>query len=969
MPAVRDTIKRLIRLACGITGEVPGDARLGEIPGWDSLSHIALMLLLEETFGRRPGPSEVHRLTSVPAIEAWLRRGTSEAEAMAPPTVDDVARALHEAGLRRGDLAMVHSFTAVLGPIERPDRLMIDALLEVLGPEGTLVLPAFTYSFCRTGVFEPEASRSEVGVAADTLREEYGGVRSLHPIFSACAVGPLADEIAALRGETTFGEGSIFQYMRSRRGKVCVVGVGYEKVTLSHAAEEEVEVPYRYWKRFDGVIRRNGCEEPVSVEYFVRSLAPEAKPDFSIVHELMREQSFSGRAQAGAAEIWCAPAEEYHQTLRHALAEDPLLLLTPASRVHWQEPTATEATIAGLQARLGQSPCDMEVARELAAVLAARGDTREAHEALMSTAVAAGDFASLAAACRAARDLLPVEEAAADTATISVGWIGAHTLDPLAEAAETHIRAAGIIAATTVGRFGQFRHDLAVEPMDVDLVFVRVPPEALDPALQAWRYAGGDPVAARQAGQQLAGLVRSWLDRRSGHAIVHLLPAYHRSALGIADPQSPDGASAVIRAFNEPLIQFAREHSRAHLLDETAALLRAGAPAYDADMRYHAGFDLSGPAISAIAQEASRFAIAARRRPVKCIVCDLDNTLWGGVVGEDGPRGLSLAGEYPGEAHLELQRWLLAQHAAGVLLAICSRNEAADGMAPFEERPEMLLAPEHFAAISIDWRPKHERIPEIARDLNIGVDSLVFLDDSPFERASVREALPEVIVPELPPEVSHWVDYLAALHLTDALALTDEDRRRAEMYVEDRERQDHAQAAADFDAFLAGLGSVAMLYFDEPALLARTTQLCARTNQFNLTSRRHSEGEIERMIADESTRVIQMRASDRFGDMGVVGIAIVRAQGATAELDTFLLSCRALGRGYERALLSETVRVATEELGTRAVIAAWSDNGRNSQVAEFLDSIGCARAERDGATVFTCEGPVAWPEHIERRIG
>jgi FkbH-like protein len=492
-------------------------------------------------------------------------------------------------------------------------------------------------------------------------------------------------------------------------------------------------------------------------------------------------------------------------------------------------------------------------------------------------------------------------------------------------------------------------------------------PEALAPELDGWRYAGGDPAIARAAARELGALVRGWLERSSGHAVIHLPAARLRPATGIADAALPDGARAVAAAFAEELAACAREVTRAHVLDETAVLLRIGAAAEDASLHFHAGLELSGPAIAAVGSEAARFILALRRRPIKCLVVDLDNTLWGGIVGEDGVAGLSLAGEFPGEAHRDLQRWLLAHHRAGVLLAICSRNEPADALAAFDERPDMILRREHFASISVDWRPKPERLLEIARELNIGADAIAFLDDSPFERATVREALPEVPVPHLPADVARWVEHLAELHLTDALTLTEEDRRRAAMYAEDLGRRDLAVVIGDMQAFLSDLESLATLSLDQPALTARTAQLCARTNQFNLSAHRHSEGRIAQFITDPHTRVIQMRASDRFGDLGITGIAIVTADGERAHLDTFLMSCRALGRGFEEALLAEAWRVAEEQFGARELHAQWLDDGRNTQVREFLQRTGAQEHSRAGSADFVIDRPVAWPEHIRRR--
>jgi len=201
------------------------------------------------------------------------------------------------------------------------------------------------------------------------------------------------------------------------------------------------------------------------------------------------------------------------------------------------------------------------------------------------------------------------------------------------------------------------------------------------------------------------------------------------------------------------------------------------------------------------------------------------------------------------------------------------------------------------------------------------------------------------------------------------LTRTEEDRRRASMYTEQRRRQDLARDASDMESFLEGLASVATFHLDEPELLARTAQLCARTNQFNLSSRRHAEGDITRLICDDSARVVQMRAADRFGDLGVVGVAIVVREGTSARLDTFLLSCRALGRGFEEALLAKAWLMAAEQLGCTELLAEWLPNGRNEQVREFLARTDAEPAgeSADGET-WRIHRPPPWPEHVRREV-
>jgi len=339
MDDLRTRVRGLIAEACeGLPlEEVFEDAAIDDLPDWDSLAHVALVELLESEFGRTVPPERIADLRSVDEILQWLSSEDEPADSSAAPADGaDIETGLRAAGLRAGDLAMVHSFTSALAGFERPDRRLIEDLLNVLGPEGTLVLPSFTYSFCSSGIFRPDEDRSEVGIAGDTLRLDYDGVRTAAPIFSVTVRGALAHEIMALSSATTFGPDSVFGYVLRKGGKLCGVGVAFEKITFNHYPEEELAVPYRYWKRFDGVIEQNGERRNASVRYFVRSLEPEAVRDQSKIADLMDGAPFVGTASAAGARIMCAPVQSYYETLRDAMVADPLFQLSDESRRHWE---------------------------------------------------------------------------------------------------------------------------------------------------------------------------------------------------------------------------------------------------------------------------------------------------------------------------------------------------------------------------------------------------------------------------------------------------------------------------------------------------------------------------------------------------------------------------------------------------------------------------------------------------------
>lgn len=333
---------------------------------------------------------------------------------------------------------------------------------------------------------------------------------------------------------------------------------------------------------------------------------------------------------------------------------------------------------------------------------------------------------------------------------------------------------------------------------------------------------------------------------------------------------------------------------------------------------------------AALATAAMRSAHALLVPAHKVVALDCDNTLWKGVVGEDGPRGLQLP---PGFERL--QRWAVEQQKQGTMLCLCSKNAEADVLQAFVERPDFPLRPEHIVAHRINWSPKSQNLASLARELNVGVDSFVFLDDNPVECAEVEAALPQVCALQVPPpeEVEPFLDHLWAL---DRARITEEDRRRTEMYRQNAARQQFEATAPTLDAFLAGLD----LSIDSGPLAEdewpRAAQLTQRTNQFNATTVRRTEAEM-RTLASGGAVVLRQRVKDRFGDYGLVGLLVLQPGAGELLVETFLLSCRVLGRGVEHAML----RQVAEEAGARGlehVRVRFAPTAKNEPMRAFLES-------------------------------
>ena len=352
------------------------------------------------------------------------------------------------------------------------------------------------------------------------------------------------------------------------------------------------------------------------------------------------------------------------------------------------------------------------------------------------------------------------------------------------------------------------------------------------------------------------------------------------------------------------------------------------------------------------------------------MVLDLDNTLWGGVIGDDGLAGIVLGqGSPAGEAHLALQAYAKGLAKRGIILAVCSKNDEANALEPFLKHPEMILRREDITCFVANWDDKATNLRRIAAQLDIGIDSLLFVDDNPFERALVRRELPDVMVPELGEDPSNYVDTIAASGWLEAVSVTSDDLARTGQYQANAQREKVKNTITDMDAYLNSLSMKLRWRGFDPGGVSRIAQLINKSNQFNLTTRRYSEAEVEAVMNDPAAIHLQLRLSDSFGDNGMISVLIARCdEGREAIIDTWLMSCRVLGRGVETAALDLLVEQARER-GFSRLVGRYLPSAKNSMVAEHYQKLGFTQIERgdDGSSLWQLDlsGHIPTGKHIE----
>lgn len=362
---------------------------------------------------------------------------------------------------------------------------------------------------------------------------------------------------------------------------------------------------------------------------------------------------------------------------------------------------------------------------------------------------------------------------------------------------------------------------------------------------------------------------------------------------------------------------------------------------HDPGLWHHAKQEVSPLAGPMYGELVMRLVAAQRGRSYKALVLDLDNTIWGGVVGDDGVEGLVLGqGSALGEAFADFQDYARELSRRGVILAACSKNDEKNALEPFDRHPEMVLKRSEIASFVANWSDKPSNLRAIAAELNIGLDALVFVDDNPFERDLVRRELPIVAVPEVGDDPTSYAQTIADAGYFEAVAVTEEDRARSGQYQSNRERDVLKASVTDLDSYLRGLEMRLIWRRFDRVGLARTVQLINKTNQFNLTTRRYSEADVLAVMEDKRAFGAQLRLVDRFGDNGIIAIVIGRLhENADLVIDTWLMSCRVLGRQVEPTTLNLVAALA-KELGAKRLVGEYIPTSKNGMVRDHYTKLG-----------------------------
>ncbi|HTU24593.1 MAG TPA: HAD-IIIC family phosphatase [Pirellulales bacterium] len=576
---------------------------------------------------------------------------------------------------------------------------------------------------------------------------------------------------------------------------------------------------------------------------------------------------------------------------------------------------------------------------------------------------------------RAAREI----EAGSRAGVASLAVLSTFTAELLKPFVIVESDALGCPLRPWFGPFGQLEQLVLDERSQLwqlapDVLWIALRLEDVDPHLIHESAAlGVDATRARLDAirARVVALARAARSRHRASILVSNWTADPQHSLNFFDASDPDGFVHLLAEANRQLARDLGQITDAHVFDFAGIVAGTGTRAWtDRRLWYMARAGISSENLAPLARGLARAARALLRPAAKCLVLDLDNTLWGGVLGDDGTAGVKLGDDYPGNVFKDFQAALLGLRRRGFLLAIASKNDETTVCDMLDNHPEMLLRREHFAAVCAHWEPKPQSLRAIAEQLNIGLDSLVFIDDNPVERAAVRAELPMVQVVELPADPLGYLAALGEVAELDRPRLSAEDRARAEMYQGESLRRHVAEQAGNVEDFLRDLEMHAQVGLAGPKTLERIHQLIQKTNQFNLTTRRHNLDDLQRLAVSPDAAVAWLRLSDRYGDLGLVCVGIIRRLDEECwEIDTLLMSCRVMGRKVEDAFLAYLAELARAS-GARRLKGVFRPTAKNTPVRSFYPEHGFVELSHgDQESVYEMElgdGRPTWPVVIGR---
>jgi len=558
------------------------------------------------------------------------------------------------------------------------------------------------------------------------------------------------------------------------------------------------------------------------------------------------------------------------------------------------------------------------------------------------------------------------------TKKVKIALLSSSTIKGLKEVLFVKCAEFGVIPDIFIGEYNQYNQEIINSNSDFykfapDLVFLFIDLQSLLGVEFFSYYELADnnkkDVLASKI-DELQALIELIKNRTNCKVVLHNMAVPVRTPLNIIDNKQDLGFIEFVKTINSKLVDVFKKDSQIFIFDYDLFCSRWGKEhLIDYQMYYIGDFIFNMKYYPVLCDEYIAYLKPLLSLTKKCIVLDLDNTLWGGVIGEEGMEGVKLGPTPEGRPFMEFQQYLLSLFNRGVILAINSKNNPQDALEAIRKHPNMIIREDKFASIQINWNDKATNLKTIASELNIGLDSLVFFDDDQLNREMVKSELPEVKVVELPEDPSMYLKTLMNLSDFNLFNLSDEDKRKGQMYTEQRQRKFLSDSSTDMTSYLKALNIKITIEKANKFNIPRISQLTQKTNQFNLTTKRYMEEDIKRISNNDDYLVFCIQVEDKFGDNGIVGNAIVEKKSQKWIIDTFLLSCRVIGRRIEDAMLCYILKQA-EIAGAKKLIGHYIPTKKNIPAKDFYTNNGfllCSENENEQTWIRPIE---KWGDYI-----
>jgi len=514
------------------------------------------------------------------------------------------------------------------------------------------------------------------------------------------------------------------------------------------------------------------------------------------------------------------------------------------------------------------------------------------------------------------------------------------TINGLGETLKALCFEEGIWASIYVAPYNQYAQEILnpqsqLYASNPDILFVLLDPEI---SLDGSHSSDKRKELSEVRYEEIKGLLDEIKKHTNSKIVVNSLLLSVSSPFGILKFKEEFSADDAITSINKKLIEATKQDSQIFIFDTNTFRAKEGIARFvDKKMHYLADMRISPESLVSLAKEYMSYIYPLMSMTKKCLVLDLDNTLWGGILGEDGIEYIKLGPEKQGKPFLDFQRKILLLFERGVILAINSKNNFEEVVKVLREHPYMALKEDNFACIKANWNDKATNIKEIAKELNIGTDSMVFIDDDKTNRELVKTICPDVLVVDLPPDPVEYCDVIDSLSVFNTFSITEDDKNRGKMYISHKKRAELESASSDINSFIKQLNIKLTINKADKFSIPRIAQLTQKTNQFNLTTRRYTEEEIKE-FCDLGYIIYYIQIEDRFGDYGITGVSIVKTDEEWS-IDTFLLSCRVLGKKIEFNFMDEIVNNAKKN-GVKKITAEFIQTEKNIPAKSFLKDYG-----------------------------